>query len=98
MSLFDRPAKQEEIKYLLKEPIIIELTDGIEKLDGNGLGSVVRQLRHASLVMEYEMNNTNYLDTHPIIREYFSKKLLEHFPKAYKEGHYKLYKYLFIII
>lgn len=93
LSLFDRPAKQEEIKYLLKEPIINGLTDGITSLGSNELGTVFRQLRHASLVMEYEMDDINYLDTHPIIREYFSKKLLEQFPEAYREGHYKLYKY-----
>ena len=57
------------------------------------LGTVFRQLRHSSLIMEYEVNNTNYLDTHPIIREYFSKQLIEQFPIAYREGHDKLYYY-----
>lgn len=93
LSLFDRPAKQDEIKYLLKEPIIRELTDKINYLETNKIGTLIRQLKRASLIIEYEIDSTNYLDTHPIIREYFSKKLLERFPVSFKEGHYKLYKY-----
>lgn len=96
LSLFDRPAKQEELSFLLTQPMIVGLTDGIINIGIYELGNIFRQLKHASLIMEYEIDNINYFDTHPLIREYFGKRVLEQFPESYRKGHYCLYKYFSI--
>ena len=89
MGLFDRPASANAIEYLRKVNIP-DLTDKL--VDETQWLYALENLREQQLLNSDEESN-NKLDTHPLIREYFAKRLKSIYPKAWKQAHAQLYEY-----
>ena len=98
LGLFDRPADRTLFEGLCGEAIP-DLNDGLIGLIPSEIERTLSRLRTSGLL--YEDNghlpsalSRQSLDCHPLIREYFSSRLLENSPSAWKRGHYLLYKQL----
>lgn len=90
MGLFDRPAGTGCIKALRAEPAIPGLTGplvGLDEDDWNLTLSALADLRLLSL-------SPAAVDAHPLIRDYFGKKLKDENPEAWKDAHGRLFEYL----
>ena len=51
----------------------------------------LKHLREQQLLNSDDENNK--LDTHPLIREYFAKRLKANYPEAWQQAHHQLYNY-----
>ncbi|MEE9351554.1 MAG: hypothetical protein V3U78_04785 [Thiotrichaceae bacterium] len=89
MGLFDRPASVAAIQHL-RDAKIPDLTDQLG--DENDWLYALEDLRQQQLLNSDE-ENSNKLDTHPLIREYFAKRLKEAYPEAWQQAHSQLYHY-----
>jgi len=92
MGLFDRPAKFDTIKQVLLNPAIKGLTDNIFNISEVDLLYTISLLRSLDLILPTNSQN-DYLDCHPLIREYFREKLKRKNKKAWKEANDRLYNY-----
>lgn len=90
MGLFDRPASAGCIKALRAEPAIPGLTEPLVGLDEDDWNLTISTLADLRLLSPA----SSTLDAHPLIREYFGKRLKEENPEAWKEAHGRLFDYL----
>ncbi len=98
MGLFDRPAKQDVIRTLLRvNPPIRNLTTALCDLDHSKWKIALHNLRDRCLLSSEEENSPDHreapLDCHPLVRDHFGRKLKEEHPEAWKEAHLRLYEY-----
>jgi hypothetical protein len=91
LGLFDRPADVGCIKALREAPPIPGLTEPLINLNEALWNLTLSRLEGCGLTSY--MDN-KYIDTHPLIREYFAKQLCEERPKAWRMGHKRLFVYL----
>lgn len=96
LSLFDRPTKQNEFNFMLEGSGIPGVTDGLVNLTSYEISKNVRNLKHLSLLREFELQNDIYLDIHPIIREYFKKELQNKYPLSLRKANDRLFEYFSI--
>jgi serine/threonine protein kinase len=89
--LFDRPADETAIGALLKPPAIPGLTESLTDLSPVEWRMILAKLRRARLLAGEDPHNTGYLDTHPLVREYFGEQLRSQRTEAWKECHRRLY-------
>jgi tetratricopeptide (TPR) repeat protein len=94
LGLFDRPAPEDEIAVLRAEPVIPGLTDALAGLTQSAWNEAVTALRDVRLLAESDMEETERLDAHPLVREYFGEQLWREQPEAWREGHRRLYEHL----
>ncbi|MEE8584042.1 MAG: TIR domain-containing protein, partial [Acidobacteriota bacterium] len=94
MGFFDRPAKGEEIQALLTEPPMEGLSEEILKLDPSARKRALSRLRRLRLLAESPPDDPDGMDAHPLLREYLTEQLQQHFPEACREGHRRLYEQL----
>ncbi|MEE8584145.1 MAG: hypothetical protein V3T83_04765 [Acidobacteriota bacterium] len=94
MGFFDRPAKGKEIQALLAEPPIPGLSKQILKLDPPARKRALSRLRRLRLLAESPPDDPDGMDAHPLLREYLTEQLQQHFPQACREGHRRLYEHL----
>jgi tetratricopeptide (TPR) repeat protein len=94
MGLFDRPADAACLEALRRPPAIAELTEPIVDLAEEDWTLAVAALSDCGLVAVPERLGSGALDAHPLIREYFAKRLRDHAPEAWREAHSRLYEYL----
>ncbi len=98
VGLFDRPAAGHEIRALLAPPAIPGLTDVLESADRRN--RAITWLRRARLLGERHAFDGDGLDAHPLVREYFGRRLREraeeqqHGENAWQAGHLRLYRHL----
>ena len=88
LGLFDHPIEQEVLQVLWDAQIPsltadIDEDDWLEAIDG------LREEHH--LLSQHD--NSNDLDCHPLIREYFGKQLKDQQPTAWQQAHETLYHY-----
>jgi tetratricopeptide (TPR) repeat protein len=94
VSLFHRPARPEAIDALLAKPAIEGLTDNLMSLKSQDWHRIVKKLRDYKLLFpDTDGETTNVLDSHPLVREYFSATLRQERPKAYSEANRRLYRH-----
>ncbi|MCH7539264.1 MAG: ATP-binding protein [Proteobacteria bacterium] len=93
IGLFDRPADGGAIAALREPPAIPGLTDSLENLGERKWKQALAKLRRARLLAEVEPHDPDTLDAHPLVREYFGKKLKAEQPAGWKEAHNRLYEY-----
>ena len=93
MGLFDRPAEAGALDALRKKPAINGLTGRVEGLLQSDWMWAVVNLRTARLLAPPDPDEPDTLDCHPLLREYFGEKLRASNPKAWREGHSRLYEY-----
>lgn len=92
VGIFDRPADDSEIEAIKRLPAIEGLTDKISKINEMEWKYTLENLRRARL-LSGDKGDVGHMDCHPLVREYFGKRLKQQHPKAWKEGNYRLYKH-----
>jgi tetratricopeptide (TPR) repeat protein len=93
MGLFDRPAEGSAIEVLRAAPPIKWLTTKLTDLSHEDWQFALNNLRKAGLLAKEDPVMPDTLDCHPLIREHFGDELKQNNPEAWKEAHYRLYKY-----
>jgi serine/threonine protein kinase len=93
LGLFDRPADENAIGALLKSPAIPGLTETLADLIPTEWRTVLARLRRAKLLAGEDPHNPGYLDTHPLVREYFGEQLRSQRTEVWKECNRRLYEY-----
>lgn len=93
VSLFDRPASRDEIRYIINCGAIDGLTDSFYNDTSYCLNRTIRDLKRESLISEYMVDGVHYLDSHPLVREYFNTELSSKYSLIFEEGNNRLYKY-----
>ena len=93
LGLFDRPAEEKAIAALLKPPAIPGLTESLTYLSPTEWRTILAKLRRARLVAGEDPYNPGFLDTHPLVREYFGEQLQSQQADAWKECNRRLFDY-----
>jgi tetratricopeptide (TPR) repeat protein len=93
LGLFDRPADEQTFSILLKSPAIPGLTESLTNLSPAEWRSILARLRRARLLAGEDPHNPGYVDTHPLIREYYGEQLRDQRSDAWKECNKRLFNY-----
>jgi serine/threonine protein kinase/tetratricopeptide (TPR) repeat protein len=93
LGLFDRPADEKAVGALLKSPAIPGLTESLTDLRPTEWQTILAKLRRARLLAGEDPHNPGYLDTHPLVREYYGEQLRCQRTDAWKECNRRLYSY-----
>ena len=93
LGLFDRPAEEKAIAALLKPPAIPGLTESLTDLSPTKWRTILARLRRARLLAREDPHSPGYLDTHPLVREYFGEQLRSQQTEAWKECNRRLFHY-----
>jgi len=93
LGLFDRPAEEKAIAALLKPPAIGGLTESLTKLSPTEWRALLARLRRARLLAGEDPHNPGYVDTHPLVREYYGEQLRGQRSDAWKECNKRLFNY-----
>jgi hypothetical protein len=93
MGLFDRPADEKAVEALLKAPTIHGLTESLTDLSPTEWRTILAKLRRARLLDGEDPHSPGYLDTHPLVREYFGEQLRSQRTDTWKECNRRLYNY-----
>ena len=88
LGLFDHPIEQ-KVLQVLWDAQIPNLTEGID--EDEWLEAITRLREEHQLLSQH--NDSNDLDCHPLIREYFGKQLKGQQPNSWKQAHETLYHY-----
>jgi hypothetical protein len=91
LGLFDRPADEKAIGALLKLPAIPGLTELLTNLSPTDWRKILAKLRRARLLSPEDPHNSGYLDTHPLVREYFGEHLRTQRTETWTECNKRLY-------
>ncbi|HEX7677561.1 MAG TPA: hypothetical protein VF713_05515, partial [Thermoanaerobaculia bacterium] len=91
LGLFDRPASMACLDALRNEPVIAGLTEPLVALQPRDSAAVERRLEEIQLLT---VQADGSLDAHPLLREYFGKRLREAQPEAWRAAHRRLFEYL----
>jgi serine/threonine protein kinase/tetratricopeptide (TPR) repeat protein len=93
LGLFDRPAEEKAIAALLKPPAIPGLTESLTNLSPTEWRTILARLRRARLLAGEDPHNPGYVDTHPLVREYYGEQLRGQRSDAWKECNKRLFNY-----
>jgi serine/threonine protein kinase/predicted ATPase len=93
LGLFDRPAEENAIAALLRPPAIPGFTESLTNLSPSEWRTILARLRRARLVAGEDPQNPGYVDTHPLVREYYGEQLRGQRNEAWKECNKRLFKY-----
>jgi len=93
LGLFDRPADAKVLGALLKPPAIRGLTESLIGLSRTEWRTILSRLRRARLLAREDPLNAGYLDTHPLVREYFGEQLQNQRTEAWKECNRRLFNH-----
>jgi hypothetical protein len=93
LGLFDRPADERALAALRKAPAIPGFPELLTDLGPIEWRTILGRLRRARLLSEQDPHNPGYLDTHPLVREYFGEQLRTQQTEAWKECNRRLYNY-----
>ncbi len=90
LGLFDRPVSAGAIHYLRQATIAhisdIQINDQVFK-------AVIQRLRKQNLLNKENPEHPDTLDAHPLVREYFGKRLKQQYPLNWQHAHSALYNY-----
>jgi serine/threonine protein kinase/tetratricopeptide (TPR) repeat protein len=93
LGLFDRPADEKAVATLIRPPAIRGLTESLIDFNPTELRTILAKLRRARLLATEDPHNPGYVDTHPLVREYFGEQLRSQQTEAWKECNRRLYEY-----
>src|SRR5208337_4732765 len=93
LGLFDRPADEKAVGALPKSPAIPGLTESLTDLSPTEWRTILAKLRRARLLAGEDPQDPRYLDTHPLVREYFGEQLRSQRTEGWKECNRRLYHY-----
>ncbi len=69
------------------------LTKPLRRLSKQEYGRLLRRLRQQHLLNQATPEHPDSLDCHPLLREYFSKRLQNQQPQVWQQAHRQLYEY-----
>ncbi|MBV1693957.1 MAG: hypothetical protein KGP27_05800, partial [Hyphomicrobiales bacterium] len=90
IGLFDRPAEPDALAALKREPIA-GLTDTFESWEGGRWDYTVAALRDLKLLLPE--GAPGEIDAHPLVREYFGRRLRITRPEAFRAANLRLYEH-----
>ncbi|MEE8524515.1 MAG: TIR domain-containing protein, partial [Thermoanaerobaculia bacterium] len=93
LGLFDRPADAPAIAALRQPPAIAGLTEPLQDVSDREWRKLVAGLRRSQLLAPKNPERRGALDTHPLVREYYSQQLEEDEPEAWRQGNQRLYEH-----
>ena len=93
LGLFDRPAEEKAIAVLLKPPAIPGLTEPLTNMSPTEWRAILARLRRARLLAGEDPHNPGYVDTHPLIREYYGEQLRSQRSDSWKQCNKRLFHY-----
>lgn len=96
MGLFDRAASADCIAALAESPVIEKLTEALVGLSEAQQNIALTRLEEARLITveRDEAGTLLALDCHPLIREYFARRLQDEQPHAWRAGHKRVFEHL----
>lgn len=96
MGLFDRPASSDCFNALLQLRSIQGLTEGLFGVNEANRNTVLSRLDAAKLliVIRDSIGTLIALDTHPLLREYFSRLLRTQHFEAWRIAHRRIYEHI----
>ncbi len=95
LGLFDRPAAADCLAALLKKPAIRGLTGLLVVMSEAKRNIAFTRLESAKLLtVNRDAAGLVSLDAHPLLREYFARRVREQQPKAWRAAHRRLYEHL----
>jgi tetratricopeptide (TPR) repeat protein len=99
LGLFDRPATADCLTALLNMPAIPDLTESVVGISEAQRNVALSRLEAAKLLTaNRDAAGTLFsLDTHALLREYFSIRLRTQHSEAWRAAHGRLYKHLCVI-
>lgn len=89
LGLFDHPIETEVLQILWQA----QIPDLTASIDEKAWKVAIRDLREKHRLLSIQENRLDLLDSHPLIREYFGKRLREERPDAWRQAHTRLYEY-----
>ena len=93
LGLFDRPADEKALQALLRAPSIPGLTESLTNVRPAEWRTILARLRRARLLAGEDVYNPGYLDTHPLIREYFGEQFRNQGTEAWRECNKRLFQH-----
>ena len=98
IGLFDRPASAGCLKALLARPPIADLTEPLLDPSDAQLDVIANRLQAAGLLTCVRGESPDRplieVDAHPLLREYFAKRLSDDHPQAWIDANARLYEHL----
>jgi hypothetical protein len=94
MGLFDRPASLPEIQEILFGEKLLGFNDQLLNLSWIAVANVIERLRQLGLLSPIAECGVNFIDTHPLIREFFEKDAKQNFFSTWRLAHKRLFLYL----
>lgn len=97
LGLFDRPATADCLNALWQGKPIAALTEPLVGLSEAERNLCLTRLQDAKLLTVDRDESSGVLatvDAHPVLREYFARRLREQRPEAWRSGHRRLYHHL----
>jgi hypothetical protein len=91
LGLFDRPAPGSCLDGLRAEPAIAGLTEPLAALPARDWRVVTSRLEEIGLLT---VQADGSLDAHPLLREYFARRVCEEQPEGWRAAHRRLYEHL----
>ena len=91
--LFDGPIEEKVLATLREPPAIKGLTESLTDLSPTEWRTILARLRRTRLLAGEDPHNRGYVDTHPLVREYFGEQLRTQRTNAWKESNRRLYYY-----
>ncbi len=97
LALFDRPATADYLKALWQPPAIAGLTEPLIVISEAQRNLSLKRLEDAKLLMLNRAEGSGELialDAHPLLREYFARRVRQQQPEAWRAAHRRLYEHL----
>ncbi|HEX9003930.1 MAG TPA: DUF4062 domain-containing protein, partial [Blastocatellia bacterium] len=97
LGLFDRPATADCLKALWQPPAIAGLTEPLIGISEAQRNLSLKRLEDAKLLTVNRAAGSGELialDAHPLLREYFARRLRQQQPEAWRAAHRRLYEHL----
>ncbi|MEK6289303.1 MAG: TIR and AAA domain-containing protein [Acidobacteriota bacterium] len=97
LGLFDRPATADCLKALWQPPAIAGLTEPLVGLSEAQRNLSLKRLEDAKLLTVNRAQGSGELialDAHPLLREYFARRVRQQEPEAWRAAHQRLYEHL----
>jgi hypothetical protein len=94
IGLFDRPASGDCLKVLLENPVISGFPELISDVSEEGWNRAISRLRDVRLLSPGDASNSNSLDAHPLVRDWFGDRFRQRHVRGWAVAHGRLYEYL----
>jgi tetratricopeptide (TPR) repeat protein len=91
LSLFDTAVGPESLEPLWRAPAVEGLN--AHSREAAGFQQTVRSLRKQALVIEEDERRPEHVESHPIVRAYFARRMQDTTPDAWREANHRLFEH-----